>query len=64
MKAGHFAVNLLPMSLSVWPCTREQPWISVGVGGVCEVQVESKKHCREAPKLSLGQLSYIVRLQL
>ena len=44
MKAGHFAVNLLPMSLSVWPCTREQPWISVGVGGVCEVQVESKRH--------------------
>ena len=43
MKAGHFAVNLLPMSLSVWPGLRREPWVSVGTGSICEVQVESKR---------------------
>ena len=43
LRAGHFAMPCLPTPLSQWPSLKSSPWISVGRGACCEVQVASKE---------------------
>eukprot|EP00438_Fugacium_kawagutii_P022912 Skav224174 [mRNA] locus=scaffold2007:411362:424288:+ [translate_table: standard] len=52
MKAGHFAVSLLPNNNKSWPKLSSQSWHAVGVGGVCEVQTEGRMAWK-AKKLSV-----------
>ena len=40
--AGHSSVSCLPTPLAAWPPLLSLPWIPVGRGRVCEVQVASK----------------------
>ena len=42
MRVGHFALNLLPVSLSSWPKLSSLPWIATGRSGICEVQCEGR----------------------
>ena len=43
LSAGHFAIPCLPTPLTRWPSLSSQPWVRVGKGSCCEVQVESKQ---------------------
>ena len=42
MRVGHFALNLLPVSLSAWPKLSALPWVTTGKSGICEVQCEGR----------------------
>ena len=42
MRVGHFALNLLPVSLASWPKLSSLPWVATGRSGICEVQCEGR----------------------